>query len=378
MPIFVGILVCFMGGCKEKTSKQPTVNQEISIKDTSAKYASGFDIIHFENYTKVVIKNPWNENKESPYAVYYLYKNDSTQLPADNGFRVKIPLQSVVVNTFSYFEFLRLLDELDKVSGVTDAFRIYNPYILSKIEEKKIADLGDPFRPDIERTLALHADAIVLSAYSQQDTFNERLLSSGIPLIYSLEWMENTPLARAEWIKLIAAFFDKEEQAENIFNEIESKYLSIRDEAANISQKHTVMAGDNFQGTWYMPGGKSYNAVLFSDAGFDYFYKDNSESGSIGLDIETVLTKFEKAEYWFGCEADSYIELEKKDKKYLLLQAVKNKKVFNNKKRITPSGGNDYFESATINPHLVLQDFLLAMYPEQFPDAQFTYIKPLE
>ncbi len=373
---FLLFFVVFIAtSCGERSQKANKPNN-LSEPDMVNRYASGFRILHFDNYTKVVLNNPWDTNG-GPYAVYYLYKNDSISLP-DDGFKLKIPLNSIIVNTFSYFEFLSKIDEIDKITGVTDAHRIYNPYILNKLREKKVTDLGDPFRPDLERTLAQKANAVIVSAYAQQDTYNERLLNAGIPIIYSLEWMENSPLARAEWIKMIAAFFDKEALADSIFNEIELRYKAVKEKVADIPQKHTVMAGDNFQGTWYVPGGNSFNAILFRDAKLDYYHKNNKESGSIGLDIESVLTQFGETEYWFGCQADSYRELETKDRKYMLFRSVKNKKVFNIRNRTTVSGGNDYFESATANPDLVLEDLIKAAHPHLFRDTTFTYIKPLE
>lgn len=363
-------------GCKQPNSHQAG-GIENDYTDTNIQYAKGFQINHSENHTQVVINNPWGKEDNKPYAVYYLYKNDSANLP-DDGFKLKIPIKSVVVNTFSYFEFLQQFGELDKVIGVTDGHRIYNPTILRKIRENQIQDLGDPFNPNVEKTLTLTPDAIIKSAYAQQDNYNERLLSAGIPIIYSLEWMENTPLARAEWIKLIAAFFDKESLADSIFSEIESRYIAQTKLVKNIRSKPTVLSGDNFQDTWYVPGGKSFNAILFSDAGLDYYYKENPESGSIGLDIESVLIQFGSADFWFGCEADSYDELARKDKKYLLLKAAKNHQVFNNRNRVTSSGGNDYFESAIANPDLILSDLIRAVHPELLPKMEFTYIKPLK
>ena len=138
--------------------------------------------------------------------------------------------------------------------------------------------------------------------------------------------MDGKLLARAEWIKMIATFFDKEELADSLFSSIEHRYLELQERVKNVSTPRTVLSGDNFQGTWYIPGGKSFNATLFHDASLDYRYKNNSESGSIGLDIESVLTQFGKVDYWFGCQADSYAELAEKDAKYLLLHAVKRGK----------------------------------------------------
>ncbi len=363
--------------CKESKAKQSAEN-EVATRQLSTKYATGFEIFHFDEYTKVVLKDPWDKKKEAAYAVYYLYRNDSTTLPKDDGFKIKIPLESVVVNTFSYFELLNQLGEIDKISAVTDVFRIYNPYILSKVEKNEIVDLGDPFRPDVERTLNINTDAVIVSGFSQQDTYSERLINFGIPVVYTLEWMEDNPLARAEWIKMIAAFFDKEEQADSVFNEIESRYLEAKKIAANISEQKTVMAGDFFHETWYVPGGKSVYAQMFRDAGLDYYYKDNNDGGSIGLDIETILTRFGNTYVWLGCESNTYAELAKKDEKYMLLQSVKNRRVFSNRNRITKEGGNDYFESAIANPDIVLKDCIKAVYPELLPDHVFVYVKPLE
>ena len=372
---FACTLLFVAWGCQRGQHRESGHDVEKPLSSVVPRYAKGFQIDHFNGYRKVTLHNPWN-NKE-PYAVYYLYRNDSTALPA-GGIKLKTPINSLTVNTFSYFSFLSLLGEEDVITGVTDGFRIYHPSILHKLKSEEITDLGDPFHPNIEMTLALKPEAIISSAYAQRDNYSERLIQAGFPIIYSLEWMENSPLARAEWIRMIAAFFDKETQADSIFAGIEQRYLQLQEKVKDVSSPRSVLSGDNFQGTWYVPGGKSFNATLFRDAQLDYRYKNNRERGSVGLDIESVLTQFGKADYWFGCEADSYAELAEKDAKYLLLQAVKKRQVFNNHNRVTPSGGNDYFESAIANPDLLLSDLVKAAYPELLPHYAFTYIKPLQ
>ena len=237
--------------------------------------------------------------------------------------------------------------------------------------------MGDPFNPNIEKTIALNPQAIINSAYAQMDNYSMRLNQAEYSVIYSLEWMENNPLARTEWIKMIAAFFDKKSVADSIFNDIEDRYLTVKNLAKEGDHSRSIIAGDIFQGTWYVPGGNSFNASLFRDAKLNYLYENNDVSGSIGLDIESVLTKFSETDIWFGCEADRYAELTAKDSKYLLLQPVKQKQVFNNHNRTTKTGGNDYYESAIAHPDLVLSDLVKAAYPDLLPDYSFTYIRPL-
>lgn len=369
---FFVIFTFALASCVQKQQGKSDESFNDSIVHT--KYAKGFSISFEKNFTRVEVLNPWLEGAN--YAVYYLYKNDSTQLP-DDGFKLKIPLQSIAINTFAYFEFLSQFDELHSVIGVSDGFRIYNPMILDKLRSGTITDLGDPFKLNLEKTFALHPDAILTSAYAQKDEYSERVIAAGIPVIYNIEWMENTPLARAEWIKFIAAFFDKSAQADSIFNAIETRYLAEKELAKGFSKQFSVVSGDMFQDTWYVSGGKSFNAYLFSDAGLDYFYKNDTQSGSIGLDFESILMNFGKADVWFGCDADSYSALLQKDKKYRLLKAVKEKRVFNNKKRITAAGGNDFFESAVANPDFLLHDMLVALHPEAFPEDTLVYIQPL-
>lgn len=354
----------------DKNNKNKTVTDGTFLYSEDIRYAKGFSIHYYEEFTKVILNNPWS-NSNKPYAEYYLYKNDNKE----NEFN--IPINSLLVNTFSYFEFLSLLYELDSVTGVTDGFRIYNKTILNKLDNKTIVDLGDPFNPNIEKTIELSPDAVISSAYAQIDSYSERIIKAGIPVIYSLEWMENTPLAKAEWIKMIAAFYDKRELADSLFNEIERRYISIKEKVTGIDKRKSVLAGDNFQGTWYLPGGDSFNAALFKDAGLEYLYANNNQRGSIGLDIESVLTQFNNADIWFGCEADTYEQLAEKDNKYTLLDPVKKRQVYNNHNRITPTGGNDYFESAIAYPDLILSDIVKAAYPELLPDYTFSYIKPL-
>ena len=372
------MIVLAATACKQNNTTQSDKADTLPSSEL-IKYSKGFDIIDYDGYTKVVINNPWDSKSSKPYATYYLYKEDSEAIPVDEGAKLQIPIRSVIVNTFAYFEFLKQLGELDKVVAVTDAQRIYNQNILDGLSSGKIQDLGDPFNPNIEKTLMVKADALINSAYVQQDNLSERVQKTGLPVIFSLEWMETSPLARAEWIKLIAEFVDQRAVAQEVFDDIEKRYNDNTNLVREATEKPFVLSGDNFQDTWYVPGGDSFNAHFFRDAGADYYYSSikNTETGSIGLDIESILTNLGQADVWLGCEANSYTELESKDKKYMLLKPVKNKRVFNNRNRTTPSGGNDYYESAIANPDLILRDLIKAFYPEKLTEHEFTYIKPL-
>ncbi|HPD86745.1 MAG TPA: iron ABC transporter substrate-binding protein, partial [Proteiniphilum sp.] len=143
------------------------------------RHAKGFQIDRADDHTRLTILNPWSNDGE-PYAVYYLYPTLPEKLPSD-GISIQIPVSSLVVNSFSYFEFLSLLGETDAIKGVTDGFRIYNPLILEKIEQGVISDMGDPFQPNLEKVMTVKPDAVINSAYAQVDSYSERLTRAGIP-----------------------------------------------------------------------------------------------------------------------------------------------------------------------------------------------------
>ena len=374
--IFSVLILIVFYSCNKK--KSDTITEGTFLYNEEIKHAEGFSIDHYKEFTKVTINNPWS-NDQKPYAEYYIYKSGNTKnkVIEKGKYQFSAPLSSLIVNTFSYFEFLDLLNELETVIGVSDGSRIYNPTILGKIERGTVRDLGDPFNPNIEKTIELNPGAVINSAYAQIDSFSERVLNIGVPVIYSLEWMENTPLARAEWIKMIAAFFGKGDIAISIFDDIEMRYNEVKNKVEGINNQKSVLAGDNFQGTWYLPGGNSFNAALFRDAGLSYIFEDNKQSGSIGLDIESVLTEMGNTDIWFGCEVNTYNQLMNKDSKYRLLGPVKSKNVYNYNNRTTFLGGNDYFESAIANPDLILSDIVKASYPQLLPNYSFSYIKPL-
>ncbi len=340
----------------------------------AVKYATGFEVDYFSHYKRVTINNPWAAGET--LAVYYLTKNDTTQVPA-NGVKLTTPLKRLAVTSCTHYEFLQMLGCLESVVGVCNPELAYNATIRSRFADGKITSLGDAFNTNTECLLALHPDALMLASYNQQDNNSKRLQASGIPLIYNNEWTESTALARAEWIKLVATFFDQEAIACQLFDTIESHYLQAKTLAANIDHKPTVMAGGNFKGTWYMPGGRGYMAQLFADAGADYLYKDNEETASLPLSFETVLHQFANAEVWLNAPTATMSELLAMDARHGLFAAAKNGEVYGFYARTLPSGANDFWESGVAHPDLILKDLIWALHHINIEGA-LSYINKLE
>ena len=358
--------------CGSKSSK--TANAQ-TVDSLTLKYAEGFSIRYFKDYKEVIVYSPWVKGTE--YARYYLVIDLKTKTPS-NGTKVRIPLQTLATTSVTHLEFLSLLGELQTISGVCSPAIIYNPAVVKRVGEGKIADLGDAFSINVEKTLQLRPGAVMMSGYNQNDPYAKRVSEAGIPVIFNNEWMETSLLARAEWIKFVGVFFNKEKLADSIFTTVDKRYNEIRLKAAAVKNKPNIMAGSNFRGTWYMPAGRSFMGRLFADAGARYYYSTDTTSGSLPLNVETVLKNFAQTDVWLNCNFQSVSDLVKSDSKHSLFRPVVLKQVYNFNKRLLPSTANDFWESAVARPDLLLSDVIAILHPEILPGYQLVYAEKLK
>jgi iron complex transport system substrate-binding protein len=287
-------------------------------------------------------------------------------------------LQTLATTSVTHLEFLSLLGELQTISGVCSPAIIYNPVVVKRVGEGKIADLGDAFSINVEKTLQLHPGAVMMSGYNQNDPYAKRVSEAGIPVIFNNEWMETSLLARAEWIKFVGVFFNKEKLADSIFTTVDKRYNEIKSKAAAVKIKPNIMAGSNFRGTWYMPAGRSFMGRLFADAGAHYYYSTDSTTGSLPLNVETVLKNFAQTDVWLNCNFQSLSDLVKADSKHALFRPVVLKQVYNFNKRLLPSTANDFWESAVARPDILLSDVIAILHPEILPGYQLVYAEKLK
>ena len=338
-------------------------------------YAKGFSIHYFKDYKQVNVNSPWI--KGAVYARYYLVNDLKTVTPSD-GTKIQVPLKTMASSSVTHFEFLSLLGELETVKGICLANIIYNATLRKRISEGKVIDLGDAFHINLEKVLQLKPQALMMSGYNQNDPNAQRILQAGVPVIYNNEWMETSLLGRAEWIKFVAVFYNKEKVADSMFRTIENRYNDIKSKAAKVTNKPNIMAGSNFRGTWYMPAGRSFMGQLFADAGTRYYYSNDTTTGSLPLNVETALKNFSQTDVWLNCNYSSINDLLKADPKHALFNPVKKKQVYNFNKRMLSSGANDFWESGVARPDLLLADVIAILHPDILPDYQLFYAEKLK
>ena len=251
--------------------------------------------------------------------------------------------------------FLYAIDATDALVAVCNPELIYTPLRGDEV------DLGDSMKPSAERALQAGIDLLLAVNYGQYDNLEAtRLEKLGIRTLYINEWQESSPLARAEWIRLLGALTGRLHEADSVFAEVEERYNELKNLRSQIvnRQSSKIMSGNNFRGTWYVPSGKNYLAYLFKDAGAEYpFYEDMRET-SIPLTIEETLRYFGEADVWVGAGGNSLAELAQMDEKHTWFKAYRDGRVYNWRKQMKDGGANNFWERGVVHPEEMLEDVI--------------------
>jgi len=342
-------------------------------------HAEGFTVEYFNNYKVVTVKTPYPGATES---MQYALVQCGT--PAPEGFLdeqiIEVPAQTVVTMSTTYLPFLDELGLLDRLVGLDDATYVSNPTVLKMAEEGKLTMLGYGSGVNVEQALELSPDLIITYGSGSPDyDAHPVLIEAGLKTVVDAEWLDTSPLGRAEWGKFIAVFFNKEADAEALFAKNVEKYNEYAALAAGVTEKPSVFTGSDYQGTWSMPGGNSFTAAFLKDAGADYLWADDTSTGSLPLTFEAVFEKAQDADYWvnvgyFFTPAD----LLAADARYADFAAYQNGNIWNNDAKTSANGGNDYYESAVAHPELVLADLIKIFHPELLPDHELVYYRQLK
>jgi len=312
-------------GQSEKSAANAAGTQaaKLSSFKPEVTYAKHFTVAAHENFKIVVVNNPWKAGDTlTSYALYP--KGTAAPNIAWADFKIQVPIDEVVATSSPHIGLVGLVNELDKITGVADDRYIYNASLYDRVSKGEVAQVGSLKDSNLEVLLDLSPDLVMKTGYDNVRNEDARLIEAGVPVSYNVEWMETNMLARAEWVKYIGAFFNKDQEADSIFRHIEKEYLRALQVTANINYRPSIMTGNNFKGTWYMPGADSYLTKLIDDAGGDYYYKNEKSVGSLPLSFEVVLDNFMEADYWLGVRAESLKELEMMDERYILFKAFKD------------------------------------------------------
>jgi iron complex transport system substrate-binding protein len=358
----------------EEATQVPAEVEQVSIN-----YAKNFTLEYKDGYKLLTVTLPWLGATES--LVYALIPN-GTQVDEELGNAVVIqtPIDSFVSLSSTYLPFLEQIGELNSLIAVDTADYIYNADVRSEVENGSLKTVGSGPTIDVETVVELAPDVIMTSASGSADWDTHPVLEqAGLPVVINSDYLEQDPLGRAEWGKFIAAFYDKEAEADQVFDAMAARYEEAKASVAGQSEKVTVFVNTAYEGTWYMPGGESYAAILLSDAGADYLWNDLEGTGAMPIDFEVVVERAKDADFWLNVGfASDLASLAAMDPRYADFKAYQEGKVFNNNARITEMGGTDYFESGIANPDAVLRDLIAIFYPDLAGGHELYYYRQLQ
>lgn len=349
------------------------------------KYAQLLTIVSHDEqgYTEVKVHNPWKEGTElHRYILVPKGKEgDATmaklagqahgegKAAATLGVKtdtVRTPLESNLVFTAPHCQLLTELGCQNAITGVCDKDYINIPDIKSRAQaDAKVAhpimDCGSSMQPDIERIIALHPEALLISPFENNGGYG-KLDKLRIPIIETADYMETSPLGRAEWIKLYGLLLSSS-KADSLFSAIEKEYLQLKAEAAKLPLGLSILTERKTGNVWYVPGGKSTMGILLRDAHAKYIFADDQHSGSLSMSPEQIIAKGNQIDAWtlkyFGGNALTKNELLAEYQGYQALKAFQTGTVYE-----TDTSCEPYFELTSFHPEILLREFIILSHPE--------------
>ena len=346
----------------------------VGVDSVAFKYARLIHVERHDGYTLARVDNPWKVGKT--LHTYVLVPNDaplSQQLP--QGTVVRTPLRRSIIFTSVHAALADQFAAQKQVAGVADSKYIKVPFVMEGCADGTLVDCGDGMNPLVEKIIDAGADAILLSPFENSGGYG-RLEDVGIPLIECAEYMEQSPLARAEWMRFYGMLYGKEHEADSLFALVDSSYHALMTLAATSNISRTVLMDKQTGSVWYVPGGRSTIGRMLDDAGARYPFAQDEHSGSLPLPFETVLERSGDADVWlFRYDSQQPItrqQLLAEQPGYSQLRPVHEDELYG-----CNVATSMFYEESPFRPDLLLQDFIQILHPDLQGLPPLRYYKKL-
>jgi iron complex transport system substrate-binding protein len=373
--IFIsGLILLFLISCStQQTNKETTFSLTHLQKN---KYAAYFKIYTEEKFSALVT---YLNTEKTDSVTYILYK-DRKPNSNFNVYSIKTPVSSIACLGSVFVGALDNLQALNNITAVDNADYIYNPIIKKKCAENEIQQLSKNGVLNIEQTLVCKPQILFTnpSGDAKKD-FDPRLLKANVIPVVCADYYETSPLARAEWVKAFALFFNQKQKADSLFTSIEKNYLQLKNMADTCLYKPTVFTELKTGDVWFVAGGKSNMAQLLKDAGSTYIFNNNNKTAALSLNMEQVISKAASADYWLNLHySNTAADIVKQDKRYEIFNAFKKAHLYNNNAMINETGGNGYWENGLNRPDELLMDMVKIFHPTLLPNHTLKYYQQLK
>lgn len=329
------------------------------------EYAGGFDIVGIDGYESRVlrVKLPW-QGADTTAMELFISRGGETPPRAFSGKTVKYGCSRVAVMSTSHIGLLAAIGASDCISAVSGLDFVNCPDIVSRKSE--IVEIGADSSPDYEGLLASGTDIVLLYGIASASPMEKKLDALGIPYIYIGEYLEPSPLGRAEWMVALSEITGREDAGRAAFNGIAGRYSKIRDTMSDVSSKPKVMLNVPYGDSWFMASSGGIMSRLISDAGGEYVYHEDNGNRTVAIGMEKAFLLVDEADFWLDTgPISSMQQLKSAFPAIASAKCVADRNVYSNDRRVNNSGGNDFWESAAAMPDVLLHDLALIFHPEE-------------
>ena len=361
------IVVAFLASCK---GSHASSSAEGEGEVLPMKYAENLTVREFPDFTEVTVRNPWDTLKT--LQKYILVERDSA-MPAGlpEGTIIKVPVTSALVYSTVHNSLITELGAIDAIGGICNSKYVNGKELQARLASGRIVDCGVSLSPDLEKIIKLKPQVIMLSPFENNDKY-AKVGELGIPIIECADYMETSPLGRAEWVRFYGMLFGKQDVADKMFAETESNYLKLKQIANGLAIKPKVIIDQRYGQVWNVPGGVSTMGRLIEDAGGINPFASYERSGSVPLAPEKVLAEAHDADVWFvryNQEKDKSLrELGNDAPVNSQFKAFKDGRVYGCNTRYV-----NFYEETPFHPDLILEDMVHLMHPELSSSAPARY-----
>lgn len=342
------------------------------------EYASGFDIQGADSKQSVLltVTNPW-QGADGIAVQLFIARDGETAPEGFDGQVLEGDADRIVAMSSTHIAMLDAIGEVDRVVGVSGIDYISNPDIQARRD--RIGDVGYEGNINYELLLSLDPDLVLLYGVNGASGMEPKLRELGIPFMYVGDYLEESPLGKAEWMVALSEVVGCRSEGEKVFAEIPVRYNALKQRVAeNALDAPSVMLNMPYGDSWFMPSAGSYAVRLIEDAGGDYIYKKNTGNASTPVDMEEAYLLASAADLWLNVGMASTLgEVKAACPKFADTRCFRNGYVYNNNACTNAAGGNDYFESAVVHPDLLLRDLVKIFHPE-LVEEPFVYYKRLK
>ncbi len=369
--IFLTLAIILLTGCGGR--RTPFVSGRL---DTLYKprYATGFSILRGGERSSVLsIVDPWQGAVGVNQSLFLARGGEAPPVGFD-GVVVEAPLRRVVCMSSSYVGFIDALGETDAIVGVSGTRFVHNEKVRTTARE-----VGYDTQMNYELIATLKPDLVFIYGVAGENVqATGKLRELGIPYIYIGEYVEQSPLGRAEWLVAFGAMFNRRTEAEAAFNRVRENYLGTMRTVAKAVDHPLVMLNAPYRDAWYLPTRGSYMARLIADAGGEY-NGDDGGGETYTVSAEAAYLMSASADVWLNPgQATTMAELAADNPRFVKIPVVKNGQVYNNNARTTRCGGSDFWESGVVRPDIVLKDVAKILHPGLFPRHDLYYFQQLQ